>query len=817
MEKAFKELITHAGSQETGESGLRSPIVCGGDCDRFVGSPSLREPRSNRVDFYPAFNAQPGCDSRASTPSALPEARVVLERLPTPDMTPAPSADDAAPGPSSQAVQHRISPCPASSSDEASSLRTVCSMESVTSLPEGKLWRKRKTASLSDPSTGDEGQVSGTARGSSVVKARAKRGRGRPPTTGEYVGLAKAKAEHNRAVREALRLQAEQEVAQAAKRTFFFRRSNPPSETETPRLDSGSEAAAPTAAELHEKAKEAIGIIQNVAVKSGQLKGTYVRALKDAAQLIRETLSALRATSTSDETLKLQEQNTRQQAKLDSQQKEIDMLRDEMRKLKDSLNASQRMPPPAPEPLAESPCPEPAPRVVRPKQTMRTNPPPPDGSRAVSEKDEDLASRIISQVGFMINARLAGLEDRLLPPKVMRPPLAADRKNALSYAAAARTPTAPEETHAAFVGRKTTVTAVGTTRANPPTASRGPVATASGTTSVTPKKKRGSRGRRGKRARNKGQDEAQPLPSGPAGDDWIVVGRGGKKKVASARPPQRPKAPKLHPPRTAAVVVQLQPAAAESGTSYADILREAKSKVDLQGLGISSLRIRKAATGARVLEVAGASSAEKADSLAAKLKESMSGDVVKVSRPTKCAEMRIVGLDDSVSAEEVVEAVAKAGGCTVESVRAGVIREGAGGMGSILISCPVTAAKKVAQGGRLLVGWTSAQVRVLEPRPLRCFRCLEVGHTHALCKSEVDRSTQCFRCGQTGHQSSQCSAAPHCTVCEAARRPAEHRLGSSTCTAQSKSKRKARRGPQAQPRPSRPQAAGRAGEPMSTN
>ncbi|XP_049874444.1 uncharacterized protein LOC126372639 [Pectinophora gossypiella] len=605
-----------------------------------------------------------------------------------------------------------------------------------------------------------------------------------------------SKAEHNRAVREALRLQAEEEVAKAAKRTFYLRRSNPSSETEIQLVDSGSEAVSLTAAELHEKATEAIGIVRNVAVKSGQLKGTFVRALKDAAQLLQESLSALHATSTNDETRKLREQNARQQAKLDAQQKEIDVLRDEMRQLKASLDSTQRPPSPTPEPLAESLRPEPASKVVRANVPRRANPPPVTSSRAVSDKEEDLAAQIISQVGFMIDAKLAGLEDRLLPPKVMRPPLAADRKKTHSHpllpakasAAAAKTP-------ATAVAKKATATAAttaGTSRSAPTAASQGPTVVASSSASAPPKRGRHAEG--GTRGRGQG------LPA----------------RMMPVQCPLGLMAPRLRPPRTAAVVVQLQPAAAESGANYADILREAKSKVDLQSLGISGLRIRKAATGARVLEVAGASSAEKADSLAAKLRESMNGDVVKVSRPTKCISMRIVGLDDSVSVQEVMEAVAKAGGCSVDSIKAGVIREGAGGMGSLMLSCPIAAAKKVAQG-RLLVGWTSAQVRVLEPRPLRCFRCLEVGHAHALCKSEADRSTQCFRCGQTGHQSAQCTATPHCTVCDAARRPAEHRLGSSTCTAQSKSKKKARNGPQAPLRPSHPQAAGRAGEAMCTN
>ncbi|XP_049880491.1 uncharacterized protein LOC126376978 [Pectinophora gossypiella] len=807
MEKALKkDKITHAGSRETGESGPRSPFVCGGDCERFVGSQSSRQPETDM-----ALNAPTGQDSRASTPSALSEARVVLERLPTTDLTPARSADGAVPGPKAQRRTRRTGPSLVSSSDETSSLRTVCSMESLTSLPEGTLWRKRKTVVLSDPSSDEGDRAPVTELGSPVMRARAKRGRGRPPTTGEYVGLAKAMAELNRARREELLLEAEMAVAESARKVFGLRSSGTPPETMT-KVAGDNPAPAPgteTVAGLYQKAKDAAAVIENVASKSGRLKGTFVRALRDSTRLIMEVLDVLRSTSVSEETRKLQAENSRLQKAIDEQKKEMETLRLEMRQVRDSLGASQSMTPPAPAlapptetlPVSESPLPEPAPRVASAKLAKRTNPPLRECSRAMSDTDGDLAAQIISQVGFMMDAKLAGLEDRLLPPKTKRPPLAADRKNAQSYAAAARTPAASARTPAA-VAKKATATAAGTTRATPLAASQGPAAAASGPSSTQPqkKRKRGPRGRKkGKKGGNGGQVEAQPLPSGSAGDGWTTVGKGRKKKAAPTQ--QRPKVPKMRTPRTAAVVLHLQPAAMEGGTTYADVLRTAKAKVNLQSLGITNLRIRKAVTGARVLELAGATSAEKADTLAEKLRESMSGDVVKVSRPIKRADMRIVGLDDSVSVQEVVEAVATAGGCATDAVRTGVIREGAGGMGSLMVSCPVAAAKRVAKG-RLLVGWTSVQVRVLEPRPLRCFRCHETGHAHAMCESE----------------SSQCSATPHCTVCEAARRPAEHRLGSSKCTAQTRNKRKVRDGPQASSRPSRPQAAGRVGtEPMNTN
>ncbi|XP_063893191.1 atherin-like [Helicoverpa armigera] len=77
-----------------------------------------------------------------------------------------------------------------------------------------------------------------------------------------------------------------------------------------------------------------------------------------------------------------------------------------------------------------------------------------------------------------------------------------------------------------------------------------------------------------------------------------------------------------------------------------------------------------------------------------------------------------MGLDDSATAEEVVAAVARTGGCSADEVKAGTIRPDFRGTCTITVSCPVTAAKNIVDGRRLLVGWVSAQVKLLDPRPL---------------------------------------------------------------------------------------------------
>ncbi|XP_013166458.1 PREDICTED: DNA-binding protein HEXBP-like [Papilio xuthus] len=202
-----------------------------------------------------------------------------------------------------------------------------------------------------------------------------------------------------------------------------------------------------------------------------------------------------------------------------------------------------------------------------------------------------------------------------------------------------------------------------------------------------------------------------------------------------------------------------------------------------------------------MLEVGGEAAPEKADSLAARLREVLSPEVVRVARPVKCAEVRITGLDDSVTAAEVVESVAREGGCAADAVRSGRLTVGPRGDGSLWLSVPVAAAKKVTDAGRVRVGWTSARVVLLASRPTRCFRCLETGHMGAKCPGEVDRSKLCFRCGKPDHRARDCVADPNCPVCEAAAKPAGHLIGGDGCaTAGQRPAPKGRSAPKRRPR-----------------
>lgn len=485
------------------------------------------------------------------------------------------------------------------------------------------------------------------------------------------------------------------------------------------------EGDARTIQALNDRIMEDVAIIANVATKSGNLKGTFVRALKESAASIKKAVEVLRSRSSTEETAILQANNSRLQAEVAELRKEMGELRREM-----AERTSGGLTPLVPQ-----------------------RPGPPEASATPGGlQTEELTRAIMLQVGGMLNARLEAYEERLLPEKRIRPPLAVDKRGPLVPSAVAQ-PSGP------------------------------PSKKASQPKKVVPR----------------------PLPPAPQNMDegWSVVTRRGTKTKkgqgvamasgAVAKAALKPKTTagqkststtkaKLRPPRSSAVVITLQPEAEERGITYAKVLAEARQNISLADCGIVGLRCRKAVTGARILEVPGVTSGEKADSLAQKLRESL-GETVKVSRPSLCSELRIVGLDDSVTTEEVAAAVAQHGGCPVESVKVGEIKMDSRGSGAVWTKCPVTAAKKLQAGGRLLIGWVSASVKMLEPRPMRCYRCLETGHVRVNCTSEVDRSDECYRCGQPGHKAAGCTAtAPKCSLCAAANKPSDHRSGDKKCS-----------------------------------
>jgi hypothetical protein len=155
-----------------------------------------------------------------------------------------------------------------------------------------------------------------------------------------------------------------------------------------------------------------------------------------------------------------------------------------------------------------------------------------------------------------------------------------------------------------------------------------------------------------------------------------------------------------------------------------------RDTINLSDLDIEVVKPRKAVTGALLLEITGEDADRKDSRLAERMAEVLRDYPVKVAVPRRTAVLRVFGLKDSVTLEEVVSAVAKAGGCCAEELNVGVIRTAPRRLGSMWIRCPLTATRKVngSTGGRGDAPPIGKLRIIMAPRLRHLFtRCLKEG------------------------------------------------------------------------------------------
>lgn len=283
-----------------------------------------------------------------------------------------------------------------------------------------------------------------------------KRKRGRPPTTGEYVGRAAAMEEAARREREVMELRAEHELTEMASEARVTRaKSGSPSllafATATPFQSDRKTGDSQTGEEdpedmgpraLQRRVLEDLNIVTNVAAKSSNLKGNFVRALREAASSIAGAVEKLAYRSRDDELDRLEKSNEALRKTNKDLKKEMGDLRKEVEEMRETLGELKRKPrrpqsllspsrsaqvmdisddgdPPPQEPRRLSPA--------ATKSAIKPTKPLPAELDGLASNDfmDKLACIVLRQVGGMVDARMAALEERLLPEKTIRPPIQA--------------------------------------------------------------------------------------------------------------------------------------------------------------------------------------------------------------------------------------------------------------------------------------------------------------------------------------------------------------------------------------------------------
>lgn len=173
---------------------------------------------------------------------------------------------------------------------------------------------------------------------------------------------------------------------------------------------------------------------------------------------------------------------------------------------------------------------------------------------------------------------------------------------------------------------------------------------------------------------------------------------------------------RIRPPRNSVVSITVPP---DRSVSCAKAMSEACRSINLNlFIGIEGgLRPKRGMTGSLLWEVPGAKGASRAEDLARELGRVLQPLGVKVSRPKKMVEVRVSGLEGSITPEDVTEALSSTGGCALGDVRVGSIRTSPNGLGTAWARCPAAVAKKATVAGRVLVGWAVARIEALPARP----------------------------------------------------------------------------------------------------
>jgi hypothetical protein len=145
-------------------------------------------------------------------------------------------------------------------------------------------------------------------------------------------------------------------------------------------------------------------------------------------------------------------------------------------------------------------------------------------------------------------------------------------------------------------------------------------------------------------------------------------------------------------------------------TTCAEVIATAKRSIPLTEIGVKSVGMRKAVTGAIIIKVPGDKGREKALQLATHLSKVLDPTAVKVAAPTRMAELKRVGIDISIEKEELRQALALAAECGVAEIRVGEIGASRSGLGAAYVKCPLAAARELAQTGKVALGWSTARL-----------------------------------------------------------------------------------------------------------
>lgn len=208
-----------------------------------------------------------------------------------------------------------------------------------------------------------------------------------------------------------------------------------------------------------------------------------------------------------------------------------------------------------------------------------------------------------------------------------------------------------------------------------------------------------------------------------------------------------------------------------AGKSYADLVKTIKTAVSPNELGVEVQNMKKTRKGDLVLTIQ--NGADKAEVLKKELKDRVPEATTSLLVRQKILHLK--GLDETVSEEEIREAISRMLGIERDKFEVRALRPAYGGKQNATLKMMEKDASNLLKATTIRIGWTKCRI-IERDNTSRCTKCWEQGHGGRACKGP-DRSLLCLKCGKDGHKILECPNEPFCLNCERA----GHRTGSKLC------------------------------------
>lgn len=197
-------------------------------------------------------------------------------------------------------------------------------------------------------------------------------------------------------------------------------------------------------------------------------------------------------------------------------------------------------------------------------------------------------------------------------------------------------------------------------------------------------------------------------------------------------------------------------------TTYSEALKQVKTSVNLQELGVNPKSVSMTKGGHIKLQLTGKEDTLK--NIREKIQNKI-GDNIKAETPSRSIDVIVKGIEETASVADVKRAVNEVlsvdGDLTVYMPR----DPGIHGTRFAIVNLPKRLAAKLLNAGKLTIGWSNCTVAEnLEPQ--RCFRCHKYGHVARSCNSPKDQIPKCANCSEPGHKAVSCKNASVCLSCE---------------------------------------------------